>query len=100
MALTIKKVHNYCGATGTPVSDTAYDKIDFGFDAKCVKIVVKQGSTAALDMSLDGKDVFNSLPVPEANQNALIYDFQLIGISRLFLRKTGASIELMAYGLD
>lgn len=99
MALVIKKGHNFASCRGTPSHDTNWDKFDFGgLDAKNVKVIVHQGSTADLEMSLDGNDVHMALPIPEAGQNPMQYDFDAIGISRVFFRKTGATIEALAYG--
>jgi len=99
MALTQKKISNFSGTYGSPSSDTAWDKIEWGFDARGVKVIVEAGSTSGLDISLDGKELFGTLPAPEANQNALVYDFVDINISRMWVRKTGASVQILAYGV-
>jgi len=100
MALVIKKSTNFASARGTPSHDTNWDQFKWDFDAMNLKVIVKQGSTADLEMSFNGDDVHAALPVPEANQNALIYDFKFIGMSRVHFRKTGADIECYAYGTE
>lgn len=99
MALVIKKVDNFAGIRGTPASDTVWDKLEWGFNAHQLKFIIEQGSTADLEISLNGIDVFMSLPIPETNMNSLIYDFLQTGLSRIFVRKVGAAIQISACGV-
>ena len=99
MALVKKEVSNVVAYRGTPSDDTDWDKCDWAFSANHLKIIVKQGSSSYLGVSFNGKDEFTQLPTPEANMNALVYDFPNCGLSRIFLRRTGANIELIANGV-
>lgn len=96
MALTLKKTTNFASVRGSPTSDTTWDKIAWDFDARNLMIIVKPG--ADLEISMDGKDLFMALPQPAANQNPMIYLFREIGISRIWIRKTGAVFEAAAHG--
>ena len=100
MALTEKKISNFASYRGAPSSDSTWDKLSWDFDAKNLKVIVLGTSTADPEMSIDGKDVHAALPRPASGHNATVYDFKGIGISRLYFRKTGATIEVYAYGLD
>lgn len=100
MALTQKKVSNFASARGAPSHATNWDKIEWDFDAKHLKVLMLVASTGNLEVSLNGSDVHMSLEPPAANQNTLIYDFPSIGISRIFVRGTTANIELYAFGVN
>lgn len=97
MAIVKKNVTNFAGFTGTPASDTNWDELKWDFAARGIMIVVEAGSTADLEISMNGKDSFGKLPAPEANMNSLIYYFKGVDWSRLFVRKTGATINVYAY---
>jgi len=83
---------------GSPASDADWTPMDFGFDVMRIKFIVKQGSTENLEVSLDGKDVAFVLPKPEADMNALQYDFEFNESSKnvWYVRKDGADIEVIA----
>ena len=100
MALVQKKLSNFFSARGSPSSLTVWDKLEWDFDATQVKVVVRPTSTTNLEMSLDGKDVHCSLEKPVTNQNAMVYEFRSIGVSRLFFRSSTAAIEVYAYGVN
>lgn len=101
MALAIKQQANMTSFRGTPASDTTWEKIDFGKrDYHSLKIIVKQGSTADLEISTDGNETLMALPMPEAAQNPMVYTFKRLSFSRLFFRKTGAVIEGVAYDVE
>jgi len=100
MAITVKKVSNFASARGTPVSDTVWDRLTWDFDAKHVKIIVSAISTGDLEVSLNGTDVHCKLFAPIVNQNHMIYDFPMLGVSRLFLRGSAADIEVYAFGVN
>lgn len=91
MALTAKKVSNFASYRGTPSSETVWDKLDWEFDARNVKVLVTAGT---LELSMDGKEIFCSLPT-----STVPYDFRDIGMSRMWARRTGATVEFYAYGL-
>ena len=100
MAITIKKVSNFASARGTPASATLWDKVEWDFDAKNIKVVVQAGSLGDLEVSLNGIDVHCKLFAPVVNQNHMVYDFSAIGVSRLFIRGNAANIELYAFGVN
>lgn len=100
MSLITKKLPSIASFRGTPSNDTSFDKLEIGFDPRFIKIIVKQGSTAPLELSVDGKDVHMALPVPEAGQNPMVYDIHGLGHSILHVRKTGADVEIYCYGND
>ena len=83
----------FAGFTGSPASDTDWEKLDWPFDAQSLKVVVK---TADLEYSMDGKELFGKLP---AGTDPMVYDFPGIGISRFFVRKTAAVVEVMAFAV-
>jgi len=99
MALVEKKVSNFASYRGAPSSNTLWDKVSWDFDAKHVKVVVTPASTVNPEMSLDGNNVHCSLEMPVATQNAMVYTFENLGVSRLYFRKTAATIEVYAYGV-
>jgi len=98
MALTKKNVSNAAGFRGTPTSDTDFEQLDFGFVANNIKVIVCAGSTAGLALSWDGKDTFIELPAPETSQNPMVYDLAWANLSRIFVRNTGAQVEILACG--
>lgn len=90
MAMTKKAVSNFASFRGTPSSNTTWDKLDAGFDARHWKIIVTAGS---LEFSLDGKDVFGKLGTGQ-------FDFREANLSRLHVRDTSAvDVEIYAYGV-
>lgn len=100
MALTKKEVSNFAAVQGSPSNDTTWDEFKWTFSANSLKIIVEQGSSSYLGVSFDGKDEFTQLPAPEANMNALIYDFLDLNLSRIWFRRTGAKIQAIASGVS
>lgn len=94
MALSIKGNSSLKGARGA--ADATWQKLDFGFDAKSLKIIVWPTSPADLEISVDGTNVLAILPKPEANQNPMQYDFQDMSVSRLYVQGAGAIVEIIA----
>ena len=99
MAIVEKKMSIFASYRGSPTSLTAWNMASWDFDAKNVKVILAQGS-GDLEISLDGESLHCKLPAPVATQNAMVYDFPGLGVSRMFLRGTAAVVELYAYGVN
>jgi len=94
----VKKLYtNFGSFRGSPSSNTDWEKLDGGFQARNVKIIILPSSTASLEISLDGKEIHCALP---KGVDPMVYDFKEIGVSRIFVRKTGAIAEIYTYAQD
>lgn len=97
MSLTVKQFGNMSSFRGSPNHDTDWEKVDFERrDYRSLMIVVLPASTAAAELSVDGKDVLLALP---KGTDPVVYTFRDVSLSRVFLRKTGAVIEGVAYSM-
>lgn len=90
MALVIKKTPNFASVGGAPTHATNYDEVDLGSQFTNVKIIV---TVATLGISLDGRNSHPDLPIG-------VHDFLGINISKIYLRRTGATVNLYAYNVD
>jgi hypothetical protein len=77
MALAPQTTANFASFIGTPDSNTVYQKLEFGFKAIAVKIIVGAGAT--LEVSLNGTDVALTLVTGQYNFHGLI-------VNKLFVR--------------
>ena len=99
MALTLKKTSNFAGMYGSPADDTAWEECSWNFSAQHVVVIVEQGSTDSLEISMNGVDKHLALPIPEVGMNPMKYSFPNCNLSRMWFRKTGTSIQVCAFGV-
>lgn len=90
MAIEKKTRNNFASIIGSPDHDTEWNECDFGGRFYNVKFIV---ATAALEVSLNGKDVHMELPIG-------VHDFDKIQLSKIFIRKTASVVKIYAYSND
>lgn len=89
MAIVEEKTIDFYSASGVPTSDTAYNKLVFGFKSEGVKIIVTAGT---LEVSLNGSDANPHMTLVVGQ-----YDFVGMNIPFLYVRKVAATAQVLAW---
>ena len=90
MALAKITRPNFGRIYGKPVSDTEWDEVDFDNGFNNYKFIIT-GDT--LEVSFDKKEVHMALRVGS-------HDFKNLNISKFFLRKKLAEVEIYGFGVE